>query len=85
MIPICNTCKTGFDDTLYRVLILKDKEGEPIVVYFHYFFPCWDIDLVADKFPDCEIIEAGFRINAECILKNIDQIKNLKQNSDLWK
>ena len=64
--------------------MLKDKEGEPIVVYFHYFFPCWDIDLVFEKFPDCKIIDAGFRVMPENFSKNINHLKNLKKNPDLW-
>lgn len=84
MIPICNTCKTKLDDNPYRVIVLKDNEGEPIVIYFHYFFPCWDIDLVSQRFPDSTIVDAGFSVEFQNISKNIKKIKNLKQNEELW-
>ena len=84
MQPVCDTCEKRFDDMPYRVIVLKDKEGEPIVVYFHYFFPCWDVNLLSDKFPDCKIVDIGFNLDTKDIPKNANKLKNLKQNFDLW-
>ena len=81
--PVCNTCQCEIEDSPSRVLSISDKSGNPIVLHYHYFFPCWDLSLLCQEYPDFEIVSAGYVCGSE-ILKNSKQLRNLKQNLDLW-
>lgn len=78
----CDTCKSPIEFLPYRILTMKDMEGFPKTLRFHYFYPCWDFDLVCQKYPNYEIVHAGFSCDLETITPKI--LKNLRKNEFLW-
>ena len=81
--PICNTCQCEIQEYPSRVLSIADKSGNPIVLHFHYFFPCWDLALFCQEYPHHRIVAAGY--TCQCtVLQKPKQVRSLKQNFDLW-
>lgn len=58
---VCNTCKTEIEG-IARLLILRDKDEGPHVIFSHYFFPCWDLGLLCQQYPNLCIDKLGFCI-----------------------
>lgn len=81
--PICATCNCKIQDNTSRVISIVDKLGSPIVLHYHYFFPCWDLDLFCQVYPYHKIISAGYICESK-ILQNQKQLRNMKNNMDLW-
>ncbi len=81
--PICDTCLTRLDDSPFRKLVLKEKNGVPLIICIHYFAPCWDQDLINEKYSNYEIVFAGFSLDSKS-LPNPKAIRNLQNNLDLW-
>ena len=82
--PICDICLTKLDDNPFRKLVLKEKNGNPLIICTHFFAPCWDQDLINEKFPEHEIVYAGFSLNSNSLSKNPKVVKNFQKNYDLW-
>jgi len=82
--PICDTCLTRLEDTPFRKLVLKDKKGEPLIVCIHYFSPCWDFDLLNEKYHSHDIVYAAFSMKSKNLTKNPKVLRNLRNNYDLW-
>ena len=80
---ICDTCKSKIDISFYRIIVLRDKTKNPLILRFHYFFPCWDIDHLAEKYHDYEIMDAGISFDLNHTMKN-QNFRNFKENEDLW-
>jgi len=84
MNPICFTCHSSIGELTSRFVIVTDKVFKKHkMLYFHYFFPCWDIDYVCKNLGEYEIFKAGFHCDAS-ILKNPKAANNMKKNGDLW-
>lgn len=81
--PICETCRSKIEFLPYRIVSLADHEDIPKVLHFHYFYPCWDLDLLFQRFIDHKIISLAFSCD-EKILENPLIIRNMKNNPDLW-
>lgn len=81
--PVCNTCNCEIQDSHSRVLSITDKSGIPIVLNYHYFFPCWDPLRFYQEYPYHRIISAGYSCDYN-VLKNPKILRNLKNNLDLW-
>ena len=81
--PVCNTCLCEIQECPSRIITISDRSGNPIILHFHYFFPCWDLSLLYQEYPHHEIVSAGY-ICESSILQNAKQLRNLKQNLDLW-
>ncbi len=79
----CHSCKSKIDFSFYRIIVLRDKLRNPLILRFHYFFPCWDIELFTTKFQDYELIDAGISCELELNEKN-PKLRNLRENADLW-
>ena len=56
----CETCNEEIGLNISKILILKDKDGGRKFLSFHFFFPCWDIDLLCQKYPNMTIDRTGF-------------------------
>jgi len=81
--PICDTCLEQIDYLPYRIVSLADKTDIPKMRYFHYFYPCWDLNLFFQRYTDSQIISVAFSCDVN-ILENPRIVRNMKQNLDLW-
>jgi len=81
--PTCNVCLREMDESIYRIVIFQDKEKNLTVKKFHFFFPCWDIEYVCQKYLDYKIVNLGFSCE-KTILNNHQKIRNLQRNLSLW-
>jgi len=80
---VCNVCLKEMDDSVYRIVIFQDKEKNPIVKKFHFFFPCWDMEYICQNYIDYKIVSLGFSCE-KTILNNYKKVRNLQRNLSLW-
>ena len=82
-IPLCDTCKSKIDYHPFRHLLLENEHKTNQIVFFHYFFPCWDVSFITRKYYNQKIVQAGFTF--DCKDKpDFEKIRNFQQNVDLW-
>lgn len=81
--PICDVCLKEMNESIYRIVIFQDKEKNPIVKKFHFFFPCWDIEYICQEYLAYKIVNLGFS-SEKTILNNHKKIRNLQRNLSLW-
>ena len=81
--PLCNVCLREMNDPIYRMVIFQDKENNPILKNFHFFFPCWDLEFICQKYSDYKITKLGFSCE-KSILKNYNKVRNLQRNLSMW-
>ncbi len=62
---------------------MRDKDGGPRLLCFHFFFPCWDFDLLIQKYPNLVIDHAGFSIPENIRMKE-SSIRDLQKNLEFW-
>jgi len=62
---------------------MRDLDGGPRLLCFHFFFPCWSFELLCQKYPDLIIDKAGFSIPENILIKK-NSIKNMQKNLELW-
>ena len=79
----CDTCKTEIVDNLCRFCIMRDIDDNPRVLYFHYFFPCWDFDLFCQKYPTLYLDKAGFICNEE-FTSDSKCLRYLESDLETW-
>ena len=79
---VCSTCKVEIPD-ISRVLLMRDIDGGPRLLCFHYFFPCWDMELLCQQYPNLVIDRIGFSIPENIQMKQ-SSIEDLQRNQDLW-
>jgi len=82
-VPKCDTCKRTLEFLPYRIVNIRDKNFKNRVLYFHYFFPCWDMDYLMQAYDGCKIISAGFSFDSEVLEKPL-LVRNMEKNTDLW-
>jgi len=80
---VCATCNEEIDYEISRVMLMRDKDGGPRLLCFHFFFPCWDFELLIQKYPYLVIDHAGFSI-PENISMQESSIKDLQKNLEFW-
>lgn len=81
---ICDTCHQEIGSNISRTLLMRDKDGGPRLLCFHFFFPCWDFPLLVQKYSDMTIDKTGFSVPATVVLKD-RSIKEMQNNLDFWK
>ncbi len=81
--PVCGVCLTEIGDSIHRIVIFQDKEKNPVVKRFHYFFPCWDMEYVCQNYMGYKIVTLGFSCE-KTILNNHKKVRNLQRNFSLW-
>jgi len=78
---VCSTCKEEIID-ISRVLIMRDRNYGPRLLCFHFFFPCWDLGLLFQQYPNLIIDRVGFSFPENLMSKS--SIKKLQKNQELW-
>jgi len=81
-VPVYKTCKKSIEFMPWRFLILGN-ENKKEIFYYHYFFPCWDMEYFCQKYPQHKIVKVGF-VHDEEILDYLKKIQNIKRNEHLW-
>ena len=61
-VPVCSVCMREIEESTHRVVIFQDMEKNLKVKKFHYFFPCWDMEYICQKYPDYKIIPGHGKI-----------------------
>ena len=79
---VCDTCKEEIPN-ISRVLLMRDVDGGPRLLCFHYFFPCWDMELLCQQYPNFVIDKAGFSIPENMSIKESSLIE-MQSNLDYW-
>ena len=77
---VCSTCKEKITD-ISRVLIMRDRDGGPRLLFFHYFFPCWDMKLLCQQYPKLAIDKLGFSIPENIAIKE-NSVKSMLESLD---
>ena len=81
-IHICDTCREEIPD-ISRVLLMRDKDGGPRLLCFHYFFPCWDMDILVQRYPNLKIDRVTFSVPENPSMKQ-SSMEDLQRNQNLW-
>jgi hypothetical protein len=79
---VCGTCKEEIID-ISRILIMRDKDGGPRLLCYHFFFPCWDFEHLCQEYPNLIIDKAGFSF-PESILIRESSINDMLTNLEFW-
>ena len=81
--PVCSVCNCEIEESIHRILIMQDKDKNPVVKRFHFFFPCWDLDYLAQNYADYKIVKGGFSCDYS-LKDNTKLIKSLQKNQSFW-
>ena len=79
---ICDTCKTQIEG-IARMLILRDNDYGPYVIFSHYFFPCWDLGQLCQQYPNLCIDKLGFCIPDDVSITKKTKIE-MKKDIKFW-
>jgi len=79
---VCSTCKEEIAD-ISRVLIMRDRDGGPRLLCFHFFNPCWDMEFLCQQYPNLIIDTIGFSIPENLVMSK-NSIKKIQKNQELW-
>jgi hypothetical protein len=79
---VCDTCKEEILD-ISRILIMRDKDSGPRLLFYHFFFPCWDMNLLCQQYPNLVIDRIGFSFNEDVQIKQ-SSIEHMQKNFELW-
>jgi len=80
---ICNSCNAEIGPNICKVLVMRNKDGEPRVLHHHFFFPCWDFESLSTKYSSFTIDRVGVSI-PENILVSKSGMIDLKNNLGYW-
>ena len=81
---VCNNCSEEIGSDICKVLVLRNKDDNPQVFHYHFFFPCWDFELLCKRYHDCTLDKVGVSL-PENILMSEKAIIDLQNNLDFWK
>lgn len=81
---VCDTCKAEIGHEISRIILMRDIDGGPRVLCFHFFFPCWDMELLCQKYPNLIIDKLRFSFPKKMKLDH-NTMKELQNNLDFWK
>ena len=80
---VCDTCKTEIKEEISRVVLMRDRDGGPRLLSFHFFFPCWDFENLVQRYPNLRLDHAGFSV-PESIKMDQSSITDLQNNLKMW-
>ena len=81
---VCNTCNEEIGSDICKVLVMRNKDDSPQALHYHFFFPCWDFEILCKRYPNWAIDRVGVSI-PENIFMTESAISNLQNNLDFWK
>lgn len=81
---VCNTCNEEIGSNICKVLVMRNKDDSPHVFHYHFFFPCWNFELLCKRYPNLAIDRVGVSL-PENIFMTESAISNLQNNLDFWK
>lgn len=81
---VCNTCNHEIKAEICKVVIMNDRDNSPRVFHYHFFFPCWDFELLCKRYTNLTLEHVGVSI-PENILMTENAILDLENNLDFWK
>ena len=82
-VHVCSVCQHEMDDSIHRIVYFGEPKKTLFARRFHFFFPCWDMEFIAQSYIDQKIISAGFSCEKK-ILDDPDGVKSLQRNFSLW-
>ena len=68
---------------LYEVITMRDRDLGPRLLFFHFFYPCWDMELLCQQYPNLKIDQIGFSFPEELKMSE-DSIQQIKSCPELW-
>lgn len=80
---VCDTCQSEIGKEISRLIIMRDKDGGPSVLCFHFFFPCWDLALLCQKYPHLIIDRLRFSLPENMQMKK-SSLEDLQSSLDFW-
>ena len=81
---VCDTCKSEIGHEISRIILMRDIDGGPHLLCFHFFFPCWDMELLCQKYPNLIIDKLRFSLPKKMKLKK-ESLQDLQNNLNFWK
>ncbi len=80
---VCDTCQSEIGDEISRLIIMRDKDRGPRLLCFHFFFPCWDLRLLCQKYPNLIVDHLRFSF-PENLKISKKSLKDMKSNFGFW-
>ncbi len=62
---------------------MRDRDGGPRLLCFHFFFPCWDMELLCQQYPNLIIDKTGFSIPENIEMKK-SSLNDMEKNIEFW-
>jgi len=79
---VCHTCKQEISG-ISRVMIMRDRDFGPRLLCFHFFYPCWDMELLCQQFPNLKIDQIGFSF-PDSLMISEESINKIQTCQELW-
>ncbi len=80
---VCDTCQREIGEEISRLIIMRDTDGGPHVLCFHFFFPCWDFTLLCQKYPHLIIDKLRYSLPDKMQMKK-KSVEDLQNNLNFW-
>ncbi|CAD6521956.1 conserved hypothetical protein [metagenome] len=81
---VCDSCNSEIGSNICKVVLMHNKDGGPQVLHYHFFFPCWDFELLVKKFKNFTLDRVGVSVPEDIIITKTAMI-DLKNNFEYWK
>lgn len=80
---VCNTCNEEIGSDICKVLVMRDKDDNPQISHYHFFYPCWNFELLCRRYPNLTLDRVGVSI-PENIFMTENTIVDLQNNLEFW-
>lgn len=80
---VCNACNHEIKSEVCKVVVMCDRDNNPQVFHYHFFFPCWDFEMLCKRYTNLTLEKVGVSI-PENILMTENATRDLN-NVDFWK
>lgn len=80
---VCNACNHEIKSEICKVVVMCDRDNNPQVFHYHFFFPCWDFEMLCKRHMNLTLEQVGVSI-PENMLMTENAILDLN-SVDFWK